>query len=151
MIAFCKRIAMILTLRYDQSGIEFANGVHAYLQSLGMETRTIAVILALCSIFTETGDLTKRFRRIPTNRNTWRRRTYEFLASRSIVFISGMGHLTGVSRRRGLTLTLPYRCRPDLITNHREAIWCVGCSFAYGECPHTKHRFVLCSSSSCHP
>jgi hypothetical protein len=30
----------------DQSGIEFANGVNAYLQSLGMETRTIAVIQA---------------------------------------------------------------------------------------------------------
>ena len=23
---------------------------------------------------------------------------------------------------------------PDLITKHREAIWCVDCSFAYGEC-----------------
>lgn len=30
----------------DQSGIEFANGVNAYLHSLGMETRTIAVIMA---------------------------------------------------------------------------------------------------------
>ena len=41
----------------DLSGIEFANGVNAYLQSLGMETRTITVILvrtALSRIFTET-------------------------------------------------------------------------------------------------
>lgn len=37
----------------DQSGIEFANGVNAYLQSLGMETRTIAVIQVIKSyIFT---------------------------------------------------------------------------------------------------
>lgn len=31
----------------DQSGIEFANGVNAYLHSLGMETRTIAVIMVI--------------------------------------------------------------------------------------------------------
>lgn len=65
----------------DQSGIEFANGVNAYLQSLGMETRTIAVIMvrtALSSIFTYTGGLMKHYRRIPTNQNTWRLRTCEF-------------------------------------------------------------------------
>lgn len=31
----------------DQSGIEFANGVNEYLQSQGLETRTIAVIMVI--------------------------------------------------------------------------------------------------------